>query len=92
MVNITKHIGKGSPLGQASIDLLDAALDLILPRGLNSNISRRFGLLQKRASQLQLLVLRQGQCLLRDLGETSIHTAKTIVRIEIVEALLAVER
>lgn len=60
-------------------------LDLVLPRRLHVIISNRFAILQKRPGQSQLLIMRQPQGVLRDLGQLRTHAVILPTRTRSVE-------
>ena len=72
-VNLRNDFCERSALRQPGVDPLDPALDLFLPRAVDFGLSIRFAAFQKRASESQLLVVRQPQRILRDLRQLRTH-------------------
>ena len=67
-INLRHYLRKRAALCQTRIDVLDSALDFILPSLICLIISACLTPLQKRSRQSQLLLVRKAQSLLRDLG------------------------
>lgn len=84
-IQSAQDFGKGEPARPTRVDRRDPALDFLVPSPLRGCFAAQLRVLQKSASQLELLVRGQAQGFFRDFRDTAAHAGQSIINFPAVE-------